>query len=75
MEAKCKICGGEMVVKPKSRLLLVGLIMIASTALVRVIPFFWPFAIVLFLTGLYLIAWAAVGKGRWCRSCKQFGIF
>jgi hypothetical protein len=75
MDAKCKICGNEMVVKSKSRLLLVGLLMIASVALTRVIPYLWPFAIILFLTGLYLIIWATLGRARWCRSCKQFGVF
>jgi len=26
------------------------------------------------LVGLYLMAWAIIGKGRWCRECKRFPI-
>jgi hypothetical protein len=29
---------------------------------------------VLLLTGGYLIIWATVGKGCWCRTCKSFAI-
>ena len=28
--------------------------------------------IIMTLTGLYLLAWGTIGKGRWCRNCKQF---
>jgi len=24
------------------------------------------------LTGVYLLTWAAIGRGRWCRGCKRF---
>ena len=27
------------------------------------------------LTGIYLIVWATLGKGSWCRNCKRFGFF
>ena len=32
----------------------------------------WAPAILLGLTGVYLLAWATVGRGRWCRACKRF---
>ena len=32
----------------------------------------WPLAILLALTGGYLLLWATMGKGAWCRNCKRF---
>jgi len=70
----CPSCCGEMVQKSKTRLIVVGLCMIASVAIAWFVPFFWVPGFVLVLTGIYLVVWATLGKARWCRNCKKFSI-
>jgi hypothetical protein len=69
---QCRRCGGELVRKPMGRLVAVGVAMLVGAGLGVVWPGLWPVAVILVLTGVYLLAWAAVGKGRWCRGCKRF---
>ena len=68
----CPTCGGELIQKSKTRLVMVGLIMIASAAFALVFPWFWVPGILFGLTGIYLLFWATLGKARWCRNCKKF---
>jgi hypothetical protein len=35
-------------------------------------PVLWAPAVVAGLIGIYLLAWATSGRGRWCRGCKRF---
>jgi hypothetical protein len=69
---QCRRCGGEVVQKSIARLVSVGLVMFAAIGLAVLWPIVWAAAIVLGLTGAYLIVWATVGGGRWCRGCKRF---
>ena len=69
---KCPACGNELIQKPRLRLIVVGILMMSSSAIAYAVPWFWTPAIILILAGLYLIAWATIGGGRWCRQCKQF---
>jgi hypothetical protein len=69
---QCRRCGGEVVQKPLTRLTSVGLVMIAALILPIVWPILWAPAIIVGLTGGYLMAWALIGRGRWCRGCKRF---
>ena len=69
---QCKTCHGEMIQKSRLRLFLVGLLMAASLTLAFFIPYFWIPGILLALIGIYLIVWATLGKGCWCRTCKKF---
>ena len=71
----CRTCGSEMIQKSRTRLIMVGLLMVASVALVIVIPRFWVPGILLALTGGYLLLWATFGRGCWCRNCKKFSLF
>src|SRR5690242_8332249 len=73
-DPRCGTCGGAMVRKNRSRLLLVGLLMLASPAVAVFVPYLWGPAIVLVMTGLYLIIWATLGRGYWCRECKKFSL-
>jgi hypothetical protein len=70
---KCATCGQEMVKKSRARLLIVGALMLATIPLVFFIPYFWLLDIFLALAGGYLIVWAIVGGGFWCRTCKKPG--
>jgi hypothetical protein len=68
----CRRCGGEVVRKGRWRLALVGAFMLAAVGLGSLwSPLSAP-AVILGLTGAYLLAWASVGRGRWCRGCKRF---
>lgn len=71
---QCKTCNGEMIQKSRARLTVVGILMIASI----ISPFYyaWLFvpSIILVLTGIYLLVWASLGKGGWCRNCKKISI-
>jgi hypothetical protein len=68
----CQRCGGEVVKKQIARLTVVGLAMLVPLGLAVLWPVLWIPAIVLALAGAYLLVWATVGGGRWCRGCKRF---
>lgn len=68
----CRRCNGEVVLKSRPRLVIVGLVMLAAAGLGWVIPWFQIPALILALTGVYLLIWATLGRGRWCRGCKRF---
>jgi hypothetical protein len=68
----CKRCSGEVVQKSHGRLALVGTLLLAAVGLGVLWPVLWVPAAVLGLTGVYLLAWASAGRGRWCRGCKRF---
>ncbi len=69
---KCPRCDSDLVQKPRLRLIVAGLLMIAAPGIAHFVPWFWAPAIILVLAGVYLLAWATIGGGRWCRQCKQF---
>ena len=71
---QCRTCGSKLIEKSRLKLLVVGCAMVALIAIDFEIRYFWIPGIVLFLTGVYLIVWATVGKGRWCRTCKTFSL-
>jgi len=54
------------------RLALVGVLMLAGVSIGFLSPLLWLPGVVLGLTGAYLVVWATVGRGRWCRGCKRF---
>jgi len=64
-----------MVQKSRLRLMAVGCALVASIAVAGFVPIFWAPGIVLLITGGYLIVWATLGKGRWCRECKKFNVW
>ena len=70
----CNSCGAETIARPRVRLITVGVTMLASSCLAYFFPALWPPAIILALTGLYLLAWALLGQGYWCRNCKRFNL-
>jgi hypothetical protein len=70
----CDRCGGEVVQKSRWRLFAVGAILCAAPVLALFFSYFWLPGIVCALIGLYLIVWATLGRGLWCRQCKTFRI-
>jgi hypothetical protein len=72
---QCRTCGEEMIQKSRRRLLVVGALMVASIGLAPFVPFLWAPGILLFLAGVYLLVWATLGKGCWCRACKRFSVW
>jgi hypothetical protein len=71
----CKTCGAEMVQKSRARLVLVGLLMMASIAITFPLAWFRIPGTIIFLTGVYLFLWGSLGRGAWCRNCKKFSLF
>jgi hypothetical protein len=69
---RCPRCQGPLIRRNPLRLFVVGVLLCASLAIAYWAPFFWVPGIILFLTGSYLIAWATLAKGMWCRECKRF---
>jgi hypothetical protein len=63
-----------MIRKNRLRLFVVGAVMVASLSLAAYVPYFWAPGIVLALAGVYLLTWATLGKGSWCRTCKKFSL-
>ena len=70
--APCRRCGGEIVQKSRARLASVGVLMLAGTGVGFLWAPLWVPAAILGLTGLYLLFWATVGRGQWCRGHKGF---
>jgi len=68
----CRRCGGEVVRKSPCRLVAVGILLLAAVSLGFLWWPLWLPALLGGLTGVYLLAWALVGRGRWCRGCKRF---
>jgi len=69
----CKRCGGVAVQKSRGRLAVVGILMIAALGLGVLWRPLWLPAAVCALAVAYLLAWASIAQGRWCRGCKRFG--
>jgi hypothetical protein len=63
-----------MIQKSRARLFFVGTLLLASVPLAFFIPYFWIFDIIIVLTGGYLLVWATLGQGCWCRHCKKFSV-
>ena len=63
-----------MVRKSPLRLFLVGLVMVASPAVAAFVPYLWAPATILVFIGAYLMIWAILGRGYWCRECKKFSL-
>jgi uncharacterized protein YbaR (Trm112 family) len=70
----CPQCGGPLIQRNRALLFLVGMAMIATPLLAWFIPLLWAPAIIAFLAGAYLVVWATLGQGQWCRQCKTFRI-
>jgi hypothetical protein len=70
----CSRCQGPLISRHRAQLLGVGILLSATPALAFVVPLLWFPAIILFLAGAYLVVWATVGRGLWCRHCKSFPI-
>jgi hypothetical protein len=64
-----------MIQKSRLRLVAVGLLMMLCVAIAFRFFWFWVPGIILFLTGAYLVVWATLGRGEWCRNCKKFSLF
>ena len=63
-----------MVHKSPLRLFLVGVVLLASPAATAFVPYFWAPATIFVSTGIYLMIWASLGQGYWCRQCKKFNL-
>jgi len=70
--AICARCGGEVVQKSRARLAVVGGLMLASSGVGWLWAPLWCLALILVPTGAYLLVWASVGRGVWCRGHKGF---
>lgn len=64
-----------MIQKSRTRLFVVGILMLAAIAAPFYFPLLWAPGIILLLAGIYLLIWATLGRGRWCRTCKKFSIY
>lgn len=73
---RCPVCEGELIQKDRIRLLLVCLaLLFLAGGFVRFSPYLWIIAAPLILIALYLALWDTMGKGLWCRQCKNFPVF
>jgi hypothetical protein len=67
---ECPRCHGPLILKNRTRLVSVGILLIATLALGPLAGWIWVPAGLAAVTGVYLVAWGAAGRGRWCRACK-----
>jgi uncharacterized membrane protein len=68
---QCSACGNEVILKSRTRLGLVGALLVGGALAALSLRVTWPLAILLAMTGGYLLVWATRGKGAWCRQCKR----
>jgi len=59
-----------MVWRPPVRLIVAATAFIALT--IAFIAAFWVLAILTAIIAIYLLLWAVIAKGFWCRDCKKF---
>ncbi len=71
---RCRNCEGPLIRRNPVLLFAVGVLMCASLCIAFFISWFWAPGIILFLAGGYLVAWAALAGGQWCRHCKSFSV-
>ena len=71
----CRTCGGEMIQRSRWRLFLVGVLMMAAISLAAIDSYLWVPGVLFLLVGAYLVVWATLGKGLWCRGCKKFNFY
>jgi hypothetical protein len=68
----CPRCQGPLIRRNPLYLVMVGVLMCASLSIAFWAPLFWVPGLILFFAGVYLLAWATLAKGMWCRQCKRF---
>lgn len=70
----CRQCG--TVITQRNRLLLAGCgaLMCCAPLVALEASVFWVPALIALYAGAYLIVWATLGNGRWCRHCKTFRV-
>lgn len=71
---RCRKCDGPLIRRDPVLLFVVGVLMCALLSIALFTSWFWIPGIILFLAGAYLIAWATLAGGRWCRHCKTFSV-
>ena len=73
---KCPTCGGDLIQQNRLMLIAFGLCTLFAAAFTirqgGVVDF--AIALVLIPIGGYLIFWAILAKGLWCRTCKKFPV-
>jgi hypothetical protein len=70
----CRNCDGPLIRRNPLLLFVVGVLMCGSLGVAFFLAWFWVPGIILFLAGGYLVAWATLAGGRWCRNCKTFSV-
>ncbi|HKE95757.1 MAG TPA: hypothetical protein VKB34_15685 [Povalibacter sp.] len=63
-----------MIRKSRLQLFVVGLLLVMSELIALRMPQLWLPLTFVALIGAYLIVWATLGRGYWCRQCKTFPI-
>jgi hypothetical protein len=63
-----------MVQKSPARLLAVGLLMLATLPVAFFVRSLGWAELIFAPTGCYLVIWAVLGRGGWCRNCKKFSL-
>lgn len=72
---KCPHCDTDLLEKSRIALFLAGIFFLAgAVALVFLYTIIWIAALLLLVVAAYLLTWAILGKGLWCRTCKRFPI-
>jgi hypothetical protein len=70
----CPGCGHELTQKSRPLLSLAGAVLLIAAIPLLFFHYVWIVAIVTAATGLFLLFWSVLGKGKWCRRCKKFPV-
>jgi hypothetical protein len=68
--SRCNRCQGALTRRSRPLLLLVGIVLCTLPLPFVRIPLAWLPALIMILAGGYLLYWASMGRGLWCRHCK-----
>jgi hypothetical protein len=72
---RCPNCGTELVQRNRTVLLLASAAMLVAAATALFLyAVLWIVAALFLVIAVYLITWSTVGKGLWCRRCKNFPV-
>lgn len=72
LDETCPACGARLLQKSRARLFAAGIALGTLAGLAWWRPWARIPAVILALAAVYLVVWATVARGRWCRTCKRF---
>lgn len=70
----CPACGHQLAQKSRPAIMSAGAVLVVASFPLLFRSYYWLVAILMAATGLYLLIWSILGKGKWCSRCRKFPV-